>query len=49
MGAFDYVDPYKLSGAIEAAGLDNNFIRWTLSFFTDRRVSLIIDGYKALE
>jgi hypothetical protein len=27
MGAFDHVDLYKLSGAIEAAGLDNNLIR----------------------
>jgi hypothetical protein len=49
MGAFDHVDLYKLSEAIEAAGLDNDLIRWTLSFLTDRRVSLIIDGYKAPE
>jgi hypothetical protein len=49
MGAFDHVDPYKLSEAMEAAGLDNDLIRWTLSFLTDRRVSLIIDGYKAPE
>jgi hypothetical protein len=49
MGVFDHVDLYKFSEAMEAAGLDNDFIRWTLSFLTDRRVSLIIDGYKALE
>jgi hypothetical protein len=49
IGAFDHVDPYKLSKAIEAAGLNNDLIRWTLSFLTDRRVSLIIDGYKAPE
>jgi hypothetical protein len=34
---------------MEAAGLDNNLIRWTLSFLIDRRVSFIIDGYKAPE
>ncbi|QKX53974.1 uncharacterized protein TRUGW13939_01054 [Talaromyces rugulosus] len=49
MGAFDHVDPYKLSEAMEAAGLDNDLIRWTLSFLTNRRVSLVIDGYKAPE
>jgi hypothetical protein len=49
MGAFDHVDLYKLSEAMEAAGLDNDFIRWTLSFLIDRRVSFIIDGYKVSE
>lgn len=49
MGAFDHVDPHKLSEAMEAAGLDYDLIRWTLSFLTDRRVSLVIDGYKASE
>jgi hypothetical protein len=47
MEAFDHVDPYKLNEAMEATGLNNNLIRWTLSFLTDRRVSLIIDSYKA--
>jgi hypothetical protein len=49
MGAFDHVDLYKLSGAIETTGLDNDLIRWTLFFLIDKRVSLIIDSYKALK
>jgi hypothetical protein len=31
---------------MEATGLNNNLIRWTLSFLTDRKVSLIINSYK---
>ena len=27
MGAFDHVDPYKLSEAMETTGLDNDLIR----------------------
>ena len=49
IGTFDHVDLYKLSEAMEAVGLDNDLIRWTLSFLTDRRVSLVIDGYKVPE
>ena len=49
MGAFDHVDPYKLAEAMEAMGVDNDLIRWTLSFLTNRRVSLVIDGYKTPE
>ncbi|RJE17249.1 reverse transcriptase, partial [Aspergillus sclerotialis] len=49
MGAFDHVDPHKLAEAIGAIGIDNDLIRWTLSFLTDRRVSLIIDGYRTPE
>ena len=47
MGAFDHVDPYKLAEAMEAAGIDNDLIRWTLSFLTGRQVGLIIDSQKA--
>jgi hypothetical protein len=49
MGVFDYVNLYKLNKAMEAAGLDNDLIRWTLFFLIDRRVSFIIDGYKVSE
>ena len=49
MGAFDHVDPYKLAEAIEAMEIDNDLIRWTLSFLMNRRVSLVIDGYKIPE
>jgi hypothetical protein len=49
MRAFNHVDLYKLSEAMEATGLDNDLIRWTLFFLTDRRVSLIINSYKAPE
>jgi ribonuclease HI len=49
LGAFDHIDPYKLGETMEALGVDYDLIRWTLSFLTDRQVSLVIDGYKTSE
>ena len=49
MRTFDYIDLYKLVEAMEDIGLDNDLIRWTILFFKDRQVSLVIDGFKTLE
>jgi Reverse transcriptase (RNA-dependent DNA polymerase) len=45
-GAFDHVDPARLTRRMEEVGIDEDLIRWTQSFLTNRRVLLVIDEHQ---
>jgi ribonuclease HI len=45
-GAFDHVNPNMLISALETAGLDYDLIKWAVSFASDRKVSILIDGHQ---
>ena len=42
--AFNNVDKTVLGKRMEALGVEADLIRWTMSFMTDRRVRLVLDG-----
>lgn len=44
-GAFDYVSQVRLIQKMSDLGIDDDLIGWTQSFFTDRSVELVIDGF----
>ena len=44
-GAFDYVSRLKLAQRMRQLGIDNDWIGWTQSFLTDRKVEIVIDGH----
>lgn len=48
-GAFDHVHPEKLVARMAELGLDRDLIRWVLSFLTDRKVQLVIDGILCMQ
>jgi ribonuclease HI len=48
-GAFDHVDPARLTRRMGELGIDGDLIRWTQSFLTGRRVRLVIDGHQGME
>ncbi|EED20341.1 reverse transcriptase, putative [Talaromyces stipitatus ATCC 10500] len=44
-GAFDHVVLARLIEVLREAGVDGDLIRWVVSFLSDRRVTLVIDGH----
>ena len=44
-GAFDHVFRVQLAQRMTDLGINDDFIRWTQSFLTDRWVELVFDGY----
>ena len=44
-GAFNHVSQAKLAQRMVNLGIDDNLIRWTQSFLTDRWVELVIDRF----
>ena len=44
-GAFDYIVAKKLIVRMAELNIDVDIIGWIRSFFRDRRVELVIDGY----
>lgn len=43
--AFDHISRAQLTQKISDLGIDDDLIRWTLFFLTDRWVELVINGY----
>lgn len=43
--AFDHVFQAELVKKMLELGIDNDLIRWTQSFLTDKWIELVIDGY----
>ena len=43
--AFDHVSKGQLIARIIKIGVDEDLIKWTKSFLTNRKVQLVIDGH----
>ncbi|EED21750.1 endonuclease/reverse transcriptase, putative [Talaromyces stipitatus ATCC 10500] len=48
-GAFDHVILAKLVEVLREASVDGDLIHWVISFLSDRRVTLVIDGHVGKE
>lgn len=47
--AFDYVSRLKLAQQMRQLGVNNDLIRWTQFFLTDRKVEIVIDRHVNIE
>ncbi len=44
-GAFDHVSKSQLLTHMIDLGIDTDLVAWTKSFFTDRKIQLVIDRH----